>query len=191
MRCIACNHTYVSPVCWQRRIRKMFTCPANHPSETPEFCSVCGLEIPGTAPTDIDVRGVWPRSSRHSLSAPPTAGDGRQGVPRLRRAARQRSAGVLRGLRIQLRDARRRFRSAASLRASSHGERTVRGIGEIARQSPADSANPAVRAHPRPFRRGYRRRQTCRANWNRDVCRIGSFRQHRCVGRCCPLGVDR
>jgi hypothetical protein len=28
----------------------MFTCPANHASETPEFCSVCGLEIPGAAP---------------------------------------------------------------------------------------------------------------------------------------------
>ncbi len=27
----------------------MFTCPANHHSETPEFCSVCGLEIVGTA----------------------------------------------------------------------------------------------------------------------------------------------
>ena len=29
----------------------MFTCPANHTSETPEFCSVCGLEIPGAQPT--------------------------------------------------------------------------------------------------------------------------------------------
>lgn len=28
----------------------MYTCPANHASETPEFCSVCGLEIPGGAP---------------------------------------------------------------------------------------------------------------------------------------------
>jgi len=29
----------------------MFTCPANHSSETREFCSVCGLEIPDAAPT--------------------------------------------------------------------------------------------------------------------------------------------
>lgn len=58
----------------------MFTCPANHPSETPEFCSVCGLEIPGTAPT-TSTSEVSGSVMEAQLVAPPNAGDGRQRCP--------------------------------------------------------------------------------------------------------------
>jgi hypothetical protein len=68
------------PVGRQRRIRKMFTCPANHTSETPEFCSVCGLEIPGTAAT-TSTSAVSGSVIPAQVSTPPTAGDGRERCP--------------------------------------------------------------------------------------------------------------
>ena len=58
----------------------MFTCPANHPSETPEFCSVCGLEIQAaaaaTAPSEASGSVVGAE-----IVASPTAGDGRETCP--------------------------------------------------------------------------------------------------------------
>ncbi len=64
----------------QRRIRKMFTCPANHSSETPEFCSVCGLEIAGTAAA-ISSSAVSGSVTEAQPVAPPAAGDSRERCP--------------------------------------------------------------------------------------------------------------
>ena len=68
----------------------MFTCPANHSSETPEFCSVCGLEIPGAAPTvppprasAVVVEGgpVAPSAAEHDRKAPDMVSAGGKACP--------------------------------------------------------------------------------------------------------------
>ena len=53
-----------------------FTCPANHASETPEFCSVCGLEIPGAHGRGARRGAGRRRDSRCQHAAPPAAGGG-------------------------------------------------------------------------------------------------------------------
>ncbi len=58
----------------------MFTCPANHASETPEFCSVCGLEIAGAAASAAASPASGPVIEAEQV-APPTAGDGRERCP--------------------------------------------------------------------------------------------------------------
>ncbi len=58
----------------------MFTCPANHASETPEFCSVCGLEIAGAAAKAATTKASGPVIEAEPV-APPAAGDGRERCP--------------------------------------------------------------------------------------------------------------
>jgi hypothetical protein len=58
----------------------MFTCPANHRSETPEYCSVCGLEI-AVAAAETSPSGVPGPVIGAEPVAPPAAGDGRERCP--------------------------------------------------------------------------------------------------------------
>jgi len=58
----------------------MFTCPANHTSSTPEFCSVCGLEIPGTSATTSTSEASGP-VIQEQHAAPAIAEDCREKCP--------------------------------------------------------------------------------------------------------------